>query len=196
VVRDADTARATARADALEAEVRRRLGHHIYGDGTDSFPAAVGRVLRARQATIALAESCTGGLLGHWITGVPGSSAYLLMGLVVYSNAAKQQLLAVPSELLAEHGAVSEACVRVMAEAVRERAGSTLGVAISGIAGPDGGTPDKPVGTVHLAVAGPRGTHHRHRVWPARNASAEERDQIKQVAAHAALAMIYRYWED
>jgi nicotinamide-nucleotide amidase len=189
VVRDADGARADTRLAALEAEVRGRLGHHVYGVDGEMFAAAVGRVLRAHGATLALAESCTGGLVGHLVTSVSGSSEYFVMGVVSYANAAKEKLLGVRPETLREHGAVGEHCVREMAEGVRTLAGTTVGVAISGIAGPGGGTLDKPVGTVWLAIAGPNGTRARHIFY------AGDREQVKQVAAHAALAMIYRYWD-
>jgi nicotinamide-nucleotide amidase len=189
VVRDRERARAEARLSALEVEVRARLGRHIYGVDGDTFPAAVGRVLRERGATLAVAESCTGGLVGHLLTSVPGSSDYFTTGVVTYANAAKQKLLGVRAETLSAHGAVSEACVREMAEGVRRLGEATLGAAISGIAGPGGGTAEKPVGTVHLAVAGPDGTRHRHVLY------AGDREQIKQVAAHAALALVLRYWD-
>ncbi|HJZ87816.1 MAG TPA: competence/damage-inducible protein A [Polyangia bacterium] len=189
VVRDRDPAAAETRLGALETEARARLGRHIYGVDGETFPAAVGRILRGQGATLALAESCTGGLVGHLVTSVAGSSDYFLCGVVSYSNQAKQKLLGVRPETLAAQGAVSEACAREMAEGVRALAGATVGVAISGIAGPGGGTPEKPVGTIHVAIAGPLGTRHRQLLYQG------DREQVKQVAAHAALAMIYRYWD-
>jgi nicotinamide-nucleotide amidase len=111
-----------------------------------------------------VAESCTGGIVAQKLTDVPGSSAYFLGGVVAYSNAAKQELLGVPAALLQEHGAVSEACARAMAEGVRARFGADLGVSTTGISGPDGGTPEKPVGLVHLALA-------RAESGPGRNAA-------------------------
>ena len=180
---------AEERLAALEREVRARLGHHIYGIDGETFPEVIGKILRGRGARLALAESCTGGLVGHLITGVAGSSDYYVGGAVTYSNELKQKLLGVKEDTLKQHGAVSEPCVREMAEGVVKLAGATVGVAISGIAGPGGGTPDKPVGTIWLAIAGPHGTRSRHVLY------GGDREQVKQVAAHAALAMIYRYWD-
>jgi nicotinamide-nucleotide amidase len=173
----------------LEADVRGLLGGHVYGIDDDTFPAAVGRVLREHRATLALAESCTGGLIGHLLTEVPGSSDYFLLGAVTYSNAAKQELLGVREGTLAAHGAVSEATVREMAEGVRRRAGATLGLAVSGIAGPGGGTPEKPVGTVWAAVAGPAGTRARGFLFPF------GRDMVKHAAAFAALELVFRTFD-
>ena len=123
------------------------------------------------------------------MTEVPGSSDYFLQGAVTYSNEAKQQLLGVRKETLAAHGAVSEATVREMAEGVRRVAGTTLGVAVSGVAGPGGGTPEKPVGTVWVAVAGPAGTRAHHFLLP------YGRDMVKHAAAFAALEMALRYFD-
>jgi nicotinamide-nucleotide amidase len=187
VVRAGSGAEAETRLSALEREVRARLGHHIYGIDGDSFPAAVGRVLREQGATVALAESCTGGLAAHLLTSVAGSSDYFKLGVVVYDDQWKRELLGVREETLREHGAVSEATVREMAEGIRARAGTTLGVGVSGIAGPGGGTPEKPVGTVHLSIAGPAGTRARKMSWQG------EREQVKALAAHAALALVYNY---
>lgn len=119
----------------------------------------LGRRLRVAGQQVATAESCTGGGIAEAITRVPGSSAWFGQGWVTYSNTAKQGLLGVPAEVLATHGAVSEAVVRAMAEGARARAGADWAVAVSGIAGPDGGTPDKPVGLVWFAWAGPVRTH-------------------------------------
>jgi nicotinamide-nucleotide amidase len=182
-------AAAAAELDRLEAEVRARLGHHVYGTGDDTFSAALGRRLRARGATLALAESCTGGLIGHLVTDTAGASDYLMLGVVTYSNAAKQAVLGVRPETLAAHGAVSEATVREMAEGARRLAGTTLAAAVSGIAGPGGGTAEKPVGTVHVAVTGPDGTRARRFLFPF------PRDMVKLAAAYAALELLYRYFE-
>ncbi|HEY3352853.1 MAG TPA: CinA family nicotinamide mononucleotide deamidase-related protein [Polyangia bacterium] len=179
-------AAAAAVLDGLDGAVRARLGRHVYGVDDDTFPAALGRRLRARGATLALAESCTGGLIGHLVTEVTGASDYLLLGAVTYSNAAKQQVLGVNAATLGAHGAVSEPTVREMAAGARRLAGATFAVAVSGIAGPTGGTPEKPVGTVHVAVAGPDGTRARHFLFPF------PRDMVKLAAAYAALEMVYR----
>ena len=113
----------------------------------------VARLLLSQTLTIAVAESCTGGLICHRLTSISGSSDYLEMGLITYSNRSKIELLGVSEQIIKEHGAVSEACVRAMAIGVKGLAGTDLGLAVSGIAGPTGGTPDKPVGTVHMALA-------------------------------------------
>lgn len=136
-----------------EAMVREALGSHVFGGGDDQLEAVVLELARERNATVAVAESCTGGYLAHRLTNVPGASATFWGGWIVYSNAAKQQQLGVRAETLAEHGAVSEACARELAEGARARSGSTHALALTGIAGPSGGSPDKPVGTVYLALA-------------------------------------------
>src|SRR5690606_25169764 len=126
--------------------VRAQVGEHIFGEGDDTLEAAVGRMLAARSLTLATAESCTGGLLGHRITNIPGASAYYRGGVVVYGNTTKVELLDVDAAVIAADGAVSESVARQMAEGVRARLNADLGVATTGIAGPGGGTPEKPVG--------------------------------------------------
>ncbi len=144
---------AAAFAVFLEA-FRARLGRFVYGQGDgDSHAAAVLRELQRCDARLAVAESCTGGLVSHLLTEVPGSSRTLALGVVAYANAAKSSVLGVPDDLLRDHGAVSEPVVCAMAAGVRARADADVAVATSGIAGPDGGTPNKPVGTLCLAIA-------------------------------------------
>src|SRR5690606_38504377 len=154
-----ERAGAEARLAAFEAFVRERVGDLVFGEGDDTLEAAVGRMLRACGLTLATAESCTGGLLADRITNVPGSSDYYLGGAVVYGNQAKVDLLGVDGFVLAEHGAVSEPVARQLAEGARRRLGADLTVAVTGIAGPGGGTPEKPVGTVWLGYADAGGTH-------------------------------------
>ena len=154
-----DRAGAGARLAEFEAFVRARVGELIFGEGADTLEAAVGRMLRARGLTLATAESCTGGLLADRITNVPGSSSYYCGGMVVYGNAAKVSLLGVDDAVLAEAGAVSERVARQLAAGARQRLGADLAVATTGIAGPGGGTPEKPVGTVWLGYADANGTH-------------------------------------
>ena len=166
--------------------IRQRLGPLVYAEGDETLEAVVGRLLRARGATIAVAESCTGGLVAQKLTDVPGSSSYFLGGVVAYANRAKQDLLGVPAALLAEHGAVSEACARAMAEGVRARFGADLGLATTGISGPDGGTPEKPVGLVHLALARAQGTHADHFVFPL------DRSRHRLLTAQVALDWVRR----
>ena len=119
----------------------------------NSLEQEVARLLLSLKITIAVAESCTGGLICHRLTNISGSSDYLERGVVTYSNRSKIELLGVSGQVIRKHGAVSEACVRAMATGVRRLAGTDLGLAVSGIAGPTGGTPEKPVGTVHMALA-------------------------------------------
>jgi nicotinamide-nucleotide amidase len=148
--------------------------------------AVVGRLLRERGATIAVAESCTGGLIGHKLTDVPGSSAYFLGGVVAYGNRAKRDLLGVPAAVLKEHGAVSEPCARAMAEGVRARFGADFGIGTTGISGPGGGTPERPVGLVHVALARDEGTHADHFVFPV------DRSRHRQLTAQVALDWVRR----
>jgi nicotinamide-nucleotide amidase len=185
-IRAESPAGATAAFEALRPVLRGAFGPVWYGTDDERLEAVVGDLLRARGWTLALAESCTGGLVGHRLTDVPGSSAYVDRGFVVYSNAAKQALLGVPEALLARHGAVSAACAEAMARGARERAGTDLGLSVTGIAGPDGGTPSKPVGTVFVGLADARGAV----VEPHR--FARDRAGNKALAATHALDLVRR----
>jgi competence/damage-inducible protein CinA-like protein len=153
------TARASSRAEGEAAldravgEVQAVLGDSVYSVDGRSLEMIVGELLKMREMMIAVAESCTGGLLASRLTDVPGSSAYVDRGVVCYSNRSKVETLGIPETLIAEHGAVSEPVAQAMAEAVRRQAGSSAAVGITGIAGPGGGTPEKPVGTVAIAVS-------------------------------------------
>jgi nicotinamide-nucleotide amidase len=186
VARGATPDAATRALGRVEPEVLAALGADCYGRDADTLERAVGRLLLARGLTLAVAESCTGGLLGHRLTSVGGSSAYFERGLVVYSNRAKQELLGVPPALLAQHGAVSGPCAEAMARGICERAGTACGLAITGIAGPDGGTPAKPVGTVFVgvAVAGQVAAHRFH--------FRGDRAAVKSQSAQAALDLLRR----
>ena len=152
------TARAASRADAdraldaAVAELQSALGESVYSVDGRSLEVVIGDLLRAGGLNISVAESCTGGLLASRLTDVPGSSDYFDRGVVCYSNRAKTELLGIPAALIEAHGAVSEEVARAMAGAIRERSGSGVGVGITGIAGPGGGTAEKPVGTVSIAV--------------------------------------------
>lgn len=193
VVRAPSAAEAEARAAALAPLVRERLGEYLYGEGDEALPERVARRLRAARLTVATAESCTGGMIGELLTEAPGASSYFLGGAIVYSNEEKVRQLGVSPKTLAEHGAVSEACVRELASGARSAFGSDLAVAVSGVAGPDGGTPDKPVGTVWLALAraGDAGELLETRClsWPG------PRELVRRLAAWWALRMIDRALE-
>ncbi|MBW2274674.1 MAG: competence/damage-inducible protein A [Deltaproteobacteria bacterium] len=165
VARAASVEEADALLDGISREIRERLGTLVYGEGDETLEAVVGRMLGEQGKTIALAESCTGGLLAKKITDIPGSSEYFAGGVVAYANAAKIELLGVPEALLAEHGAVSDPVAVAMAEGVRGRFAADIGVATTGISGPGGGTQEKPVGLVSLALAHAGGTHVDHFVF-------------------------------
>jgi nicotinamide-nucleotide amidase len=171
----------------LEPALRRDLGVAWYGSDDETLEAVVGGLLRARRLTLALAESCTGGLVGHRLTDVAGSSAYVERGFVVYSNAAKHELLGVPESLLARVGAVSAECADAMARGARSRAGTDLGLSVTGIAGPDGGSAAKPVGTVFIGLADARGADVR------RYRFDRDREGNKALAATMALDLLRRY---
>ncbi|OGL11841.1 MAG: hypothetical protein A3I17_04805 [Candidatus Rokubacteria bacterium RIFCSPLOWO2_02_FULL_72_37] len=169
-----------------ETAVAAALGADCYGRDAETLELVVGRRLLARGLTLAVAESCTGGLLGHRLTNVPGSSAYFERGVLVYSNRAKQELLGVPDEVLRAHGAVSAACAEAMARGIVERAGAACGLAITGIAGPDGGTPAKPVGTVFVGLALDGAVTSRHLRL------AGDRARVKWQSTQVALDMLRR----
>jgi nicotinamide-nucleotide amidase len=148
--------------DATMAECAAALGDLTYGADHDTLASVVGNLLKKSNETVATAESCTGGLLAKYLTDIPGSSSYFKYGWVTYANEAKQSQLDVPASVLAEHGAVSEPVVIAMAQHAREKSGADYALAISGIAGPDGGTPAKPVGTVCIALASNSGLNTQH----------------------------------
>jgi len=185
-----------AAVQAAVADVYGRVGRWVFTvqgaevAGVDnsggSHPAVVGSALEAAGHTLAIAESCTGGRAAAAVTAVPGASAWFLEGLVTYANAAKVRLLGVEENMLAQHGAVSEPVARQMAAGVRERAGSTWGIGITGLAGPGGATPDKPVGTVHVAIDGPGGATHRALRLPG------DRGRVQELSVAAALELLRR----
>ncbi len=139
--------------DDLEAKLRERIGPLIFGRDEEELEQVVARLLRDRGLTVAVAESCSGGLVAHRLTNVAGSSRYFERGVVAYSNRAKTETLGVPADLVAARGAVSPEVARAMAEGVRRLAGTDFGIGITGIAGPDGGTPEKPVGLTYIGLA-------------------------------------------
>ncbi len=149
---DRDARATSAVLDSAAARVREKVARFVYGEGDDDLAALMLAECAARNATLAVAESCTGGMLGMRLTAVPGSSRTVLGGTIAYANEVKTRELGVSAAVIAEHGAVSEPVARAMATGVRLRFGSSIGLGITGIAGPDGGTPEKPVGTVWVAV--------------------------------------------
>jgi nicotinamide-nucleotide amidase len=184
------TAHARSRAEAetalqaAVAELQNELGTVVYSSDGKALEAVVGDLLRERRLSIAVAESCSGGLLASRLTDVPGSSSYFDRGAVCYSNRAKVGWLGVAEALIDAHGAVSEPVARAMAEGVRATAGADVGIGITGIAGPGGGTPEKPVGTVAIAVMTPQGGQTRTFHF------FGGRDMVKFQSAQAAMNML------
>jgi nicotinamide-nucleotide amidase len=198
VVRTDDPAKSQAVLDQIDHELRKRIGQGVYGTDGETFPMVVGRTLREAGATLALAESCTGGYAGELITSEPGSSDFFRGGVVAYSNELKTSLLSVPAEVLSEHGAVSEPCARAMAEGARKVANATIAVAITGVAGnrmdgrpvaPGGHPPgDKAAGSVCFAIAGPRPRKSVTKLF------SGDRERIRRAAAYFALDLARRYF--
>jgi len=188
--RAASHSAAEAALAPVERDVREALGLDCWGQDEETLEVVVGRLLLERRLTVSMAESCTGGLVGHRLTNIAGSSRYVERGVVVYSNQAKEQLLGVPEELLRAHGAVSAPVAEAMAAGICRISGSACGIAVTGIAGPDGGTPAKPVGTVFIGAAapgpdGPRITVRRFRFPGGREA-------VKWQSSQAALDLLRR----
>jgi nicotinamide-nucleotide amidase len=172
---------------AADAIIRRELGARIFSDNDETLETVVVRLLKQRKETLATAESCTGGLIANKITNVSGASEVFLAGYVTYANSAKSDVLNVDSKLIDKHGAVSEAVARAMAEGARRRAASTHGLATTGIAGPTGGSDEKPIGTVYIALASENsGTIVKKFRFPT------DRETFKQLAAQAALDLLRR----
>ncbi|HEX9882538.1 MAG TPA: competence/damage-inducible protein A [Desulfobaccales bacterium] len=185
-VRGQDCPALEATLDRLAAALAREVGEALLGPIDAPQEELVGRLLKQQGLTLAVAESCTGGLIGHRLTNVPGSSDYFLGGVVSYSNEAKMDLLRVPADVLAESGAVSAEAARAMARGVREVFGAAVGLSATGIAGPSGGSPEKPVGTVYFALATPLGEEVWHYLFRG------DREEIKILAAQTALDRLRR----
>jgi nicotinamide-nucleotide amidase len=172
---------------AADAIIRRELGVSIFSDNDESLEAVVVRLLKQRKETLATAESCTGGSIANQITNVSGASEVFLAGYVTYANSAKSDVLNIDSKLIETHGAVSKAVARAMAEGARTRAASTYGLATTGVAGPTGGSDEKPVGTIYIALApGDSETVVRKLFFPT------DRETFKQLAAETALDLLRR----
>ncbi len=178
---------AGARVEALARALRDRFPEHLFGEDDQELPAALGELLREQGATLALAESCTGGLAASLVTRIPGSSEYFLGGAVTYANEAKRDILGVPERLLRLFGAVSREVACAMAEGARRLLGATYALSVTGIAGPTGGTPEKPVGTVWIGLSTPTETVARRFLFPG------TRYEIQTLTAYTALDWLRRY---
>jgi nicotinamide-nucleotide amidase len=178
---------AERRLRPIERELRRRLAANIFSQSGERLEEVVGRLLKEKNKTLAVAESCSGGLLSHRLTNVPGSSDYFLEGVVVYSNAAKVRRLGVRNSVIREHGAVSVPVALAMAGGIRRRARSDFGLSITGIAGPAGGSPGKPVGLVYVGLAWAGGGE------VAKNLFLGNRELVKNQSTQKALDMLRRH---
>jgi nicotinamide-nucleotide amidase len=185
----ADAAEVRARVDRKAEELYALIPELIFGEGEVRLEQVIGKVLKGRDQTLSLAESCTGGYVSHLITSVPGSSAYYTGGVVSYANAVKMEELGIPAGMLELNGAVSRPVVEKMALGVREALRTDWSIALSGVAGPDGGTEEKPVGTVWMAVAGPGGVRSVKGFFPG------TRDLVIQRSALAALNLLRKELE-
>jgi nicotinamide-nucleotide amidase len=188
-MRAVDQEAAQAALEPLEQELLQRLNGYVVARGGASLEETLAQLLSAQRLTLACAESCTGGLIGHRLTSVPGSSDFFERGLVVYSNRAKQELLGVSPATLERHGAVSAECAQEMAEGARIKAGVDLGLAVTGIAGPKGGSEAKPVGTVFFGLSDVHGTQTQQRRFHG------DRAMVKLQAAETALDLLRRHVE-
>jgi nicotinamide-nucleotide amidase len=173
---------------SLARQLRSRLNGWLFAEGHETMEGVVGRLLTKQGLTVAVAESCTGGLIGHRLTQVPGSSAYVDRGVICYSNRAKQEMLGVPADLIVNYGAVSKEVAASMAKGVRERAGVSVGVSVTGIAGPGGGTATKPVGLVYVGLDGEAGDSITKEFR-----FHGDRHVIKQRSSQAALDVLRRW---
>ena len=173
---------------SLVRQLRSRLNGWLFAEGHETMEGVVGRLLTKQSLTVAVAESCTGGLIGHRLTQVPGSSAYVDRGVICYSNRAKQEMLGVPADLIVNYGAVSKEVAASMAKGVRERAGVSVGVSVTGIAGPGGGTATKPVGLVYVGLDGEAGDSITKEFR-----FHGDRHVIKQRSSQAALDVLRRW---
>jgi len=183
-----DPAKANQILDEMVKRMALALGEHLYSTEGEAMEEVVARALTENRATIAVAESCTGGLLAERLTNIPGSSVYFLGGVVCYSNELKSALVDVPAELIESKGAVSSEVALALADGIRKRTGATIGVGVTGIAGPGGGTPEKPVGLVHIGIADERGPRERRFQFPG------DRERIRMHASQTALDSVRRYF--
>jgi nicotinamide-nucleotide amidase len=190
VATKAATASAAAQIiDPIAAEIIELAGDHYYGKDTDSLASVVGQLLSATQQTLAVAESCTGGMIGALLTDVPGSSAYFWGGIIAYANAVKVNMLGVDPEALVDHGAVSALVAEQMAIGVRAKIGTDWGISITGVAGPTGGSAEKPVGLVYIGLAKPDGQVESRKY---QLSTHFDRELIRQMSAHQSLDILRR----
>lgn len=185
-----DRASAESRLDEVEARVRSRLGRTVFGSGDDTLPKATGDLLLKTRMTVAIAESCTGGLIAKLLTDIPGSSAYVIDSVVAYSNKSKTALLGVSSDILERYGAVSPECALAMARGARALPGADIGLSVTGIAGPGGGTEEKPVGLVYVGLS----TGDREDTWEYRLPGS--RRSIRERSSKIALDALRNYLLD
>jgi nicotinamide-nucleotide amidase len=183
-----DASQAEKLLDEITDRMALALGEHLYSTDGEALEEVVARILNENRATVAVAESCTGGMLAERLTNVPGSSSYFLGGVICYSNDLKTTLVGVPQSLIESKGAVSSEVALALADGIRKRTGATLGVGVTGVAGPGGGTPEKPVGLVHIGLADEHGPRERAYRFPG------DRERIRQFASQSALDAVRRYY--
>lgn len=176
--------------EEIERAIRERLGIHVIGKDGETLEGIMGDLLRSKGFTLSLAESCTGGLIGYRITNISGSSDYLTCGVIAYSNCSKQELLKIPKEILEDYGAVSGETAEWMAKSIRINSGTDLGLSVTGIAGPTGGTKDKPVGTVYVGMSTTKATVAKVFKF------VGNRKMIRLIASQTALDWVRRYLID
>ncbi len=173
--------------ERMEKRIEKRLGNYIFGTGKQTLEEVIGYLLYMRKRTITVAESCTGGLISHRLTSVPGSSNYFLGSVIAYSNKIKRERLGVKKIILEKYGAVSEEAAEEMAKGAKKLTRSDFGLGVTGIAGPTGATEEKPIGLVYIALA------HKDKVETKEFKFRGEREAIKAKAANAALDMVRRH---
>jgi nicotinamide-nucleotide amidase len=186
-VRDNGDGQNNKELDRAEQEIRALLRDYVFASDEETMESVIGEVLKERGMTMSVAESCTGGLIAHRITSIPGSSAYFDRGATVYSNRSKVEMLGIKHETISLYGAVSDETVREMAEGIKRAAHADIGIAVTGIAGPDGGTDDKPVGTVYIGLSADKQTFSGRYLFPG------DRGKVKLQTSEMALDWVRRY---
>jgi len=187
VSRSKDISDSKCLVEEAALKIRKKLGDSVYGEGEETLESVVGNMLNNKGYKLVIAESCTGGLITHRVTNISGSSSYIDRGFVTYSNASKVDEILVKEDTIAQYGAVSPEVAKEMATGALKKSGADIAISVTGIAGPTGGTDEKPVGTVHIAIADNRGVQHQHLFFP------RERVVFKELVASSALDMLRRY---